>query len=291
MRDFDRDGHDRNGPEAEPAPRIRRRVVLADGLTLDVAEQGHPPDGRGTGPVVFLPGLSDSWRSVEPILDLLRPDVWAFAVSQRGHGDSDKPATGYTPEDYARDAVGLLDALGVDRAVLVAHSSGSLTVRLVAARSPARVSGAVLVGSPLVLGAGPAAREFAAGVAADLADPVPDEFVREFSAATTAKPLPAASLEVMTAENLKVPARVWRETVATHLEHDDGPDLGRITAPTLLVWGDADVLVSRADQDALLAALPSASLRVYPGAGHSPHLEDPERFAADLLEFVSGLAV
>lgn len=265
--------------------RVSRRLVIADGLALDVVEQGAPQSPA----VVLLPGIADSWRICAPILDRLPRRTWAFAVSQRGHGESDKPVTGYSPADYAADAVALLDALGLDRAVLVGHSSSTLTARLVAAEHPERVAGLVLVGSPLTLAGYPGAAEMARSMDG-LEDPVPEEFVRQFTAPTVVSPLPASYAAMALAENLKVPARVWRESFLALLAHDGARGLDRICAPTLLVWGDADQIIGRADQDGLLAALPSASLRVYPGVGHSPHLEDPDRFVADLVEFVDALA-
>lgn len=267
--------------------RTHRRVRIADGLALDVAEQGTPATRRPV--VVLLPGLADSWRICEPILDRLPPRTWAFAVSQRGHGDSDRPSGGYTPADYAADAVALLDALGVERAVLVGHSSSTFTARLVAADHPERVAGLVLVGSPLTLAGHPGAAEMARSMRG-LEDPVPEEFVRQFTAPTVGAPLPASYAAMALAENLKVSARVWRESFLALLDHDGARGLDRITAPTLLVWGDADQIIARADQDALLDALPRAALHVYPGFGHSPHLEDPDRFVADLVEFVDALA-
>jgi pimeloyl-ACP methyl ester carboxylesterase len=63
-------------------------------------------------------------------------------------------------------------------------------------------------------------------------------------------------------------------------------DLARVRMPTLIVWGDQDVLFSRADQDVLLAALPHARLVVYEGTGHTPHWEEPRRFARDLEAFL-----
>jgi pimeloyl-ACP methyl ester carboxylesterase len=63
-----------------------------------------------------------------------------------------------------------------------------------------------------------------------------------------------------------------------------------IAAPTLLVWGDRDAPVPRADQDIALRAIASAKLSVYEGAGHARHWEQPERFAQDLTAFVDSLA-
>ncbi|MGE0224334.1 MAG: alpha/beta fold hydrolase, partial [Acetobacteraceae bacterium] len=63
--------------------------------------------------------------------------------------------------------------------------------------------------------------------------------------------------------------------------------LGRITAPTLIVWGDQDGFASRQDQDRLAGAIAGARLRVHAGGGHAPHWEDPARTASDLLAFLS----
>jgi pimeloyl-ACP methyl ester carboxylesterase len=80
---------------------------------------------------------------------------------------------------------------------------------------------------------------------------------------------------------------VWHQTFAALLEYFDLDELDRIEAPTLLLWGDADDLVSRAMQDELEARLADATLVVYPGIGHSPHWEDPTRVAADVAAFVA----
>lgn len=259
-------------------------AALATGVTLDHVQQGDP----SALPIVLLPGLSDSWRSFEPVLAELPADLRVLAVSQRGHGRSSCPAAGYRPRDYADDVVALLDAFGIARAVLVGHSSSCITARLVAAGHPRRTAGLVLIASPRRLQDSPAATEMAAVLDA-LDDPVPVAFVREFVRSTVGPSAPAAFLDAMVAESRGVPARVWRETFRGLLEHDDVGSLSRVAAPTLLVWGDADGLVPRDDQDVLAAALMSAQLLVYTATGHSPHWEQPSRLAADVTAFVRGL--
>src|SRR5689334_24781195 len=97
-----------------------RRVSLPTGVTLEYVEQGSP---SGL-PVLFAQGLSDSLRSYEPVLPHLLPSIRAIAVSQRGHGDSTRPETGYRVRDFAADLAAFLDAIGVERAVAVGHSMG-----------------------------------------------------------------------------------------------------------------------------------------------------------------------
>jgi non-heme chloroperoxidase len=67
-------------------------------------------------------------------------------------------------------------------------------------------------------------------------------------------------------------------------------ELARIEAPTLLVWGSADVLVSRGMQEQLAGSIPDADLLVCPGLGHTPRWEDPARFSTDLVTFARRVA-
>lgn len=67
-------------------------------------------------------------------------------------------------------------------------------------------------------------------------------------------------------------------------------ELRQIKAPTLVAWGDRDALFPRGEQEALVGAIPSSQLVVYPGAGHAAHWEELERFASDLLTFIETVA-
>ena len=117
----------------------------------------------------------------------------------------------------------------------------------------------------------------------DLTDPISEEFVREFQASTLASPVPDRFFDQLVAESLRAPARVWQAAFAgIRTMPRDTP----ITAPTLLLWGDQDALVPRAEQDALLSAIPGAHLVVYKGTGHSPNWEQPERVAHDIETFL-----
>ena len=63
------------------------------------------------------------------------------------------------------------------------------------------------------------------------------------------------------------------------------PQLGRIAVPTLLIWGDRDAFVPRAEQD-VLKSIAGSRLLTYAGTGHSPHWEEPDRYVADLMAFI-----
>ncbi len=101
---------------------------------------------RGVGPaVVLLHGTSANHAVWEAVGDRLAEHATVIALDQRGHGRSDKPATGYTGPDFADDVVTVLDALGIERALVGGHSLGGRNSWLAAARHPDRVTGAVVV--------------------------------------------------------------------------------------------------------------------------------------------------
>lgn len=256
-------------------------VALDDGLRLSYAAQG---DAAGPA-LVLLPGPTDSWRSYQPVLEQLPPAVRAIAVSQRGHGDSDKPPSGYLVEDFAADVVKFLDALGIERAVLAGHSASCLVARRVAIDSPTRVAGLVLEASPTRVSHVTGFEAFVETVIGDLTDPIDRDFARSFVTDTSSDALDEDVIDRLVVELLKVPPHVWRETFAGLLHYDDLTEVGNIDTPTLLVWGDADPLVTRDMQDKLTTLLTASELLVYPGAGHAPRWEEPSRFAADLVAF------
>jgi non-heme chloroperoxidase len=117
----------------QQVPQLRFATMrLASGLRVHYAEQGDP---RGE-PIVFLPAYTDSWFSYSRVLPPLSPRYHAYALDQRGHGDSERPACCYTVEDFAADVVAFLDAVGVGRATLVGHSGSCLVARRVAEVHP-----------------------------------------------------------------------------------------------------------------------------------------------------------
>ncbi len=265
---------------------VVKSVELRGRVTLPYVEQGDP---SGV-PVVLLHAIADSWRSFEPVLSKLPQSIHAFALTQRGHGDASRPARGYQPRDFAADLEAFMDAVHLDAAVLIGGSSGGFIARRFAIDHPERTLGLVFLGSPAVLRDKPGVQEMWDSTISKLKDPISPDLVREFANGTLTRPVPQAFLETIVQENLKAPARVWRETFEGLLEDDSLEDLDKIKAPTLIVWGDQDAILPRSDQETLAAAIPGSRLLVYPGAGHAFYWEDPGRVALDLAAFIAELA-
>jgi pimeloyl-ACP methyl ester carboxylesterase len=261
-------------------PSIVESVALSTGVTLPYVEQGE----QSGVPVILLHGPTDSWRSFEILLAQLPASVRAFALSQRGHGDADRPELGYRPEDFAGDVVAFMNTVGLESAVLAGHSGAGFTARRVALDHPDRVLGLVLIAAPQSLRDNTDFRDFLQTVS-KLTDPVDPDFVREFVRSTVTQPVSFAFLETAITECCKVPARVWQATLSGLLEGDVPPTRESASVPALLIWGDQDEICPLSQQQALMAAIPDASLAIYHGAGHSPHWEQPQRSAADIAAF------
>jgi non-heme chloroperoxidase len=122
-----------------------------------------------------------------------------------------------------------------------------------------------------------------------LTDPVDRPLASDFQQSTLARPIHPAALDVFVNESLKVPARVWRATFEEFLTADFSGELKRITAPTLIVWGEEDAFFPLSDQLVVRGSIPDSTLIVYRGAGHAFHWEDPARFVADLVAFASSV--
>jgi non-heme chloroperoxidase len=256
-------------------------IAARTGVRLHYAEVGSP----GGEPVLFLHGYTDSWYSFSPVLSLLPLAVHAFALDQRGHGDSERPQRGYTMADFAADAVAFLDALGVRRATVVGHSMGSFVAQRVAIDHPDRVERLVLIGSYTT-----AVNEGVLGLTEQihaLADPVPAEFVREFQLSTAYRALPESFLDRVVSESGKLPARVCHDVLAGIMAAGSRDDLHKVRAPTLILWGNRDAIFGREEQERLRDGIPAATLRIYPDTGHALHWEQPERFVQDFLEFLT----
>lgn len=268
-------------PAPAPLGAQETLVDLPTGVRLHVVVRG--PD---SGPaLVLLHGYPDSSYSFDRLLPHLPSGMRIVAPDLRGHGRSSRPAGGYGMDGHATDVLALMDALGIRTATVLGHSMGSLVAQRMAARAPGRVESLVLVGSGASARGIPGLEELLAAVGA-LEDPVPEDFIRSFQESTVAAPVPAAFMDRVVSESLLVPSRVLR-TQLEALAVVPPLEAGAVAAPTLILWGSEDGVFPRGEQAELLERIPGARWIEYPGIGHAPHWEAPERVAADLVAFLA----
>jgi rifampin ADP-ribosylating transferase len=259
-----------------------RRIALATGVSVPYVSAGP----AAAAPVVLLHAWGESRRSFDRLLPLLPRTIHAVALDLRGHGDADKPTTGYFLAEVASDVAAFMDAAGVPSAELLGSSSGGYVAQQVAITSPHRVTGLVLVGSPRSLQGRP---PFADEVD-QLSDPVDAAWVRKtLTWFPRFRQVPPWYIDGRVQDGVRMPSHVWREALAGLVSARPPTDVATITAPTLILWGARDELLTRDHQQALAAAIPASRLIVYEDTGHLVLWEQPERVASDLTAFVASL--
>ncbi len=241
---------------------------------------------RSATPVVLLHAWGESRRSFDRLMPMLATSVHALAVDQRGHGDADRPRSGYSLASLAEDVVAFMDALGLSSVVLLGSSSGGYVAQQVAAISPRRVAGLVLVASPRSLQGRP---PFADEVDR-LSDPVDETWVRgSLTWFPRYHDVPQWYVEDRVRDGARIPAHVWRASLNGLCDATPPCDAASITSPTLILWGDRDELLAREQADALVRAIPGSRMIVYADTGHLVLWERPDRVATDLTAFVGAL--
>jgi pimeloyl-ACP methyl ester carboxylesterase len=269
-------------------------AALSDGEKLAYIDSGP----RDAPPLVLIHGYTDSARDWAPIAPLLRRRFRLIIVDLRGHGASGKPDCCYTRFDFAYDVKLLLDTLHIARADVAGHSLGSIVAQTFAEQWPDATRRLVLISStgtsfgPAEPARPPASAVRAAGdwlaSVAQLADPIdPDSaFMRDWWKVSIAYDPQFARRQMR--DSAAIPARVWRSIADQSLIGVDLRTLlPRIEAPTLLIWGARDTLVSDAGRRALRSGIPHAEERTFASLGHDLFWEDPPAVAGVMIGFLA----
>jgi pimeloyl-ACP methyl ester carboxylesterase len=285
--------------------------VQANGL--DLYYESHGPEGAE--PILLIMGLGAQMSRWSPELigkltaaghrviafdnrdvglsekldDAGVPDMHAVAIALR---DGKRPDVPYTLEHMAADAAALLDALGIERAHIVGASMGGMIAQLVAADFPGKTLSLTSImsstGNPDLPRATP---EALARLNTPAPDPTKDLEGFLASAVEGAKvmasryPPDEAAVRAQSLNDFKrcyYPVGFQRQYAGVLASPDRRPKLKTVTAPTVVIHGDADPLVPLAGGRDTAANIPGAELIVVPGVGH-------EMPAAVLDVFVGGI--
>jgi len=263
-----------------------------DGGSLHVEEVGS-----GDVPVLLIQGLGHSHAGWRFQLEAFGARRRTIAFDNRGTGRSSKEPGPYSMEQFADDAVAVLDALGVESAHVVGLSMGGFVAQLVGLRAPARVRSLVLVGtSPGGPEHVPVPAETLDAWTANAHLP-PEEFAHRtmhfsFSEGwAEANPKLVEEFIAARAEH-PTPPECWRaQFVATGPYLVAGVPVEEISAPVLVVHGDADRVVPLSNGLLLARRIPGAELAVVSGCGHVVPLERPEEFNRLVEDFLARVDV
>lgn len=260
--------------------------VIANGVRLHYLESGV-----ATGfPVVLLHGNGlnhEMWRHLEPAL---RADYRVITPHFRGMGNSEapgRPGLIFTIEDHAADLASFMDALGIERAALVGHAFGGFVALQVALDHPERVASLVLV-------------DTSARIEGTTREGLPkwaEKVEREGMAGVVEGAMHRWFVQRMHRDD-QATLDLYRRMVAANPpmgyaancrgipQYGLRSELGRITAPALVVGGTEDYSISLQQKRELAAGIAGARFVEVPDASHTVPEEQPEVFNREVLAFL-----
>lgn len=277
-------------------PHLTAQRVVLHGHELSYVDSG-------TGSVVlFIHGILGSQRQWNRLLDRMDDTQRVIVPDLFGHGESEKPVGDYSLGSHAATLRDLLDHLDIDRVTLVGHSLGGGIAMQFHYLFPERVERLVLIAS------GGLGREVSP-LLRSATLPLAEQVLRVAASGPVLSQLTALG-EGLSKVGWKPGSdirAIWRGFTA--LEDGDSRraflattrsviDLGgqtitahgrleeAIEVPTLVVWGSRDRMIPAWHALSAQRSLPHCRVELFEGSGHFPHLQEPERFAELLREFI-----
>ena len=282
--------------EAKYAAPTSHFADLPGGVRMHYRDDGDPAK-----PVVMLVhGYGDSFLTWAPVIDRLKADYRVITIDLAGHGLTRTPPDYVADSDKFAEQVDALAAkLNLPPFAIVGNSMGGGVAWQTAVRFPNRLSALVLVD--------------AAGWPADPNKPVPTAFKliqspvgRWLVQRIETRPLTTQGLKMDVVDKALITPEFVNNWVAVQQapghrailmgirpgKHGLAtPEvLGKITAPTLVLHGEQDVIIEPEAARKFAAAIPGAKLITYPDAGHLPQYEVPDKVAADITAFLQAQA-
>jgi pimeloyl-ACP methyl ester carboxylesterase len=244
--------------------------------------------GAGGGVVIFSHGYFMSHAMFDAQVAALRDRWRCIAWDERGHGQTETTAEPFSYWDSASDLFGLLDHLGVERAVLAGMSQGGYLSLRAALMAPDRVRALVLMDTQ----PGVEDPEKAAGydqlIEAWVSPEGPPQEVVDTVAAIILGPGYADAARWMDAAKQIPPATV-RQIYSTLMTREDDvtPRLAELTMPALVIHGEQDLAIDLDSARMLADALPDGELVVIEGAGHAANLTHADAVNPPLEAFLA----
>lgn len=223
--------------------------------------------------LVFLHGWGLSSKIFEPIIYRLKNDFEIYSLDLPGFGNSpiNKPLV---LKDYAEIVRDFLEKNKIENPIVIGHSFGGAVTAKLAYLHPESISKIVLVGASAIRQ--PRRKMILLKKAADFLKPLLPEKLRKL----VLKLLKLDQTDYAQIESLEL-KETFKNVIAENLKSD----LSLIKSPTLIIWGENDVVTTIAEGELIAKTIPGAKLAVVKNAGHFPFLEKPEEFIKLIKEF------
>jgi pimeloyl-ACP methyl ester carboxylesterase len=249
---------------------------------------------HGAGePVLLIMGLGSNAHGWYRTIPWLAPHYQVIAFDNRGTGRSDVPDGAYTIAQMAADVGAVLDAVGHDRAHVIGASLGGMIAQRFAVASPARLRSLVLICTT--------------PGGANALPPAPDVLQALVTGGEDQSTVYRRNAWFLYGENTRTnhPERIEEDLVQRNkiptapagylgqvqaaMSHDTWDELPTIRVPTLVVHGEADLLVPTENGRLIAQRIAGAELVLIPGAGHMLQTDGGERTRDAVLAFLAGV--
>jgi pimeloyl-ACP methyl ester carboxylesterase len=280
-------------------------TVEANGACFHVTRAGRGPA------LLLLHGWPEFWLAWEPLMHRLADRYTLIAPDLRGFGDSDKPTDPFGPGGHAADMLALLDALGVRRSGIVGHDVGGAAMQPLAREHPERLVGLfffdfVYPGIGSRMGLPDRLNEIwyqsfhqmpmapaLVGATRENCRAYIGHFLRHWAHRKQAHDdvLEAYADDFLKPGNLEGGFAHYRASHAGRIAMMKGEAsaLPPIVTSTCVRWAEHDPLFPYSWTDRLKETFLNLDLAPFPGVGHFPHREDPDRAAQEVDGFFSRL--
>jgi pimeloyl-ACP methyl ester carboxylesterase len=257
-------------------------IVTRQGI-VHYETQGNGP------PVILLHGWLGSWTYWQDTMSALKDQYRTYAVDFWGFGDSGKPRSGYSVDDFVSLVDQFMDRMGIQAAPIVGHSMGGTVALLAAMAHPQRVTKVAVVGSPM----DGRSLSFPLRMAgrkpiAFLVWHMPGLLRRGIR---TLSPLLAQDWQRWYEMILRDLSQTTLEAFLTSIRSlrltDLRPRLGEVRVPVLGFYGQKDLIVNPRQGEVLLQGVPGAESVSLDHCGHFPMLDDPALFNGRLMQFLA----
>ena len=243
-------------------------------------------------PLVLILGLSadlTSWMLQTPEFS---KKYQVIVFDNRGVGRTDAPDMAYSTWMMADDTAGLLDALVIEKAHVLGHSMGGFIAQELALKYPQRVKSLILASS--------GTRETSLGKylidtwarMAQEGVSLETRLMEQLLWLLTDKffdnpDMVQMAITVMLANPYPQSTHGLARQTGACLEHDTRERIGKITAPTLVLVGEEDIIIPVKMSEKLAAGIPNSEMVVLEGGGHGFLIEIPERFNQAVMDFLT----
>jgi len=247
-------------------------------------------------PVVLIHGFPFShkmWTFPGGQTEALAGSFRVIAYDVRGHGESEIGDGQYTIELFVDDLIGLLDHLGITKAVLIGLSMGGYIALRAVERNPDRVRALILCDTKSDADSNEAKIKRAASIKAIKANG-PRVFAESFVAGVftpesfTAKPEAIKAIQSIIERT--APVSLCGTTLALAARTDTSSSLPGITVPVLIMVGERDLLTPPAVSETMKEKIPSSELHLIPNSAHMSNIENAPEFNKHLLEFLQKIS-